>query len=122
MAKEKPLSALERTIQTAMGEGRSVGQEDDPCREQYPALWEWLTTIYCGRDYIKQPASLTIALIPSGVSAKLVDRDLCTTVEISCKHLADVFATLNENLVSGNPAIKNWGKREPGLRKRKKQT
>jgi hypothetical protein len=122
MAKDKPLSALQREVLQAMGEGRSIGLEDDPAREQFPALWEWLSTIYVGRDRIKQPASLTLTLVPGGVNVRLMDRDLCCSVEVTCRFLADALTSINENLISQNPGIKNWGKKEPHLRQRKKQT
>lgn len=119
MAKDrKQLSALDRVLMHAMGEGRTVGLEDDPARERWPVLWEWLATIYVGKDYIKTPAVLTIRLGPEGVIATLTDRDLGVSAEITVPHLEDVLDGVN-NAVSGpNPPIKTWGKKEPKLRKR----
>lgn len=119
MGKDKRISALDRAIQTAMGADRLMGRTDDPAKEAYPALWEWLSRVLIGADRIKQPATLTIRLGPEGVLATLTDRDLSVSVDVACAHLECVYAEMEAELNSDTPAVRSWGKREPNLRKRK---
>lgn len=120
MAKEpKKLSALDRAIQQAMGEGRSVGSEDDPARERWPNLWEWLARIYVGEDRMMQPGSISIMLGPEGAIATVSNRDLQMRVPVATPHLGDVFDALEKELAKERPNIQSWGKTEPRLRKRK---
>jgi len=127
MGKQKPevgengrkLSALDRAVMQAMGEGRSVGQEDDPARQKYPQLWDWMSRCYQGKDYLRTPSSLSISLGPEGVMISVTDRDLCVTVAASCCHLDEALAAIEQALGSDNPPMKFWGKGEPHLRKRK---
>jgi len=116
MKKEKALSAMDKVILTAMGEDRSVGKADDPAKEKWPQLWEWLSTIYVGRDRIKQPAVLTVQLGPDGVLARLTDRDLAVSVNVSCAHLGNVMDAIETVLNSPDIPVQSWGKREPKLR------
>lgn len=113
------LSALDRALQKALGEGLVFGLPSDPARTQFPALWDWLSRAYVGRDSLKQPATLTIRLGPEGVIASLTDRDLSASLDVGCAHLGDVFSHLEQTLQGPNPPIRNWGKKEPKLRKRK---
>jgi hypothetical protein len=119
MGKEPKVSALDRAIQQAMGEGRHLGLEADPARERYPALWEWLSRIYVGRDQIKQPATLTIRLGPEGCLVTLTDRDLCVSMDASCASLTTALDAMEAALQAPNPALRNWGKKEPQLRRRR---
>ena len=120
MAKNREISFMDRLILQALGKGQTVGNEDDPAKEAFPALWEWLSRIYVGEDKIKQPPSLTVTLSPDGVVVRVSDRDLARAVEVTCANLQDCFSALEINLNSPKPAIKILGKREPNLRKRKK--
>lgn len=119
MAKDKHLSSLDRAIQMAMGEGRQVGREDDPAKDTFPALWEWISRIYIGKDRLKQPATITISLAPEGVLVRLNDRDLGCGAAVVCPHLQDAFQQLNAALEGPNPPFTFYGKKEPQLRKRK---
>jgi hypothetical protein len=121
MGSEPQLSHLDRLVQQAMGADRKLGSEDDPARKKFPALWEWLSRIYVGRDNIKQPAVLSIRLGPQGVLVTLTDRDLSVSFDMSCAHLQDTFAAMEAAIVAPNPPMRNWGKREPSVRKRKHQ-
>lgn len=112
------LSALERSLQEALGKGVSFGLEDDPARTRFPLLWAWLTTAYVGRDHIKTPASFTVRMGPEGVLVSIVDRDLQKSVECFSEHLEGVFAAMEQSLSSPHPPIKSWGKKEPKVRKR----
>jgi len=116
--KDLPLSALERALQTAMGAGRAVGADDDPARAKYPALWEWLSKIYVGVGHLRQPATVTVTLGPSGVLVSVADKDLGVSCGAACEHLEDAFASLERALTSDVPPIRSWGKKEPKLRKR----
>jgi hypothetical protein len=112
-------SPMDRLIQQAIGADRSLGREDDPARKKYPQLWLWLSTIYAGRDHVKQPATITIRLGPEGALATLTDRDLAVSMDVSVPHLADVLAALEAALSQAAPPIRSWGKSEPKLRRRK---
>jgi len=120
--KDRKLSAMDRVILQAMGEDRHVGKEDDPAKQQWPQLWEWLSTIYVGRDKIKQPAVLTITLGPEGVLCRLTDRDLAVSVNVSTAHLADVFPAIEAVLNAPDIPVQSWGKREPKLRTRSQKS
>lgn len=113
------VSAFDRAVQSAIGDDRPLGNPADPARERYPELWRWLSTVYVGKDRLKQPATLTIRLGPGGVLASLTDRDLCITVEVSVPELADTLAQVEAQLTAGNPVIRSWGNKEPQLRKRR---
>lgn len=115
------ISPLDRAIQQAMGEGRVVGNADDPAKERWPELWRWLTTIYIGRDEMKQPPSITIKAAPGGVVISLTDRDLGISVDAFVGHLEDAIDALEQALNSDTPTIRAWSNKEPSLRKRRKQ-
>ena len=112
-------SALDKQIQAAIGQDRRLGNPDDPARKRYPVLWDWLSRIYAGRDWIKQPATLTLSLGTEGVIATLTDRDLCCSCGVAVATLAEVFAALEAALTAPNPPIRSWGRKEPQLRKRR---
>ncbi len=111
-------SALDRAVQSAMGEGRTVGAEDDPAAQRYPILWDWLSRIYIGIGHVRQPATVTLALGPSGVLVSVSDRDLGVSCGATCLHLDDALAALEAALAADVPPIRSWGKKEPKLRKR----
>ncbi len=116
---ERQLSALEKAVAQAIGDSRALGNPSDPAIAKYPQLWAWLSTVYVGRDCIKSPAYLTIRLGVDGVVISLVDRDLCTTVEVSAGCLEDALPAIETALCSTNPPLKSWGRKEPRLRKRR---
>lgn len=118
---DKPMSSLNRVIEQAMGENRTVGRGDDPAQERWPELWVWLSTIYVGRDKMKQPATLTITLQPDGVAAKIVDKDMGCTVNVSCAHLVDILDECERALNRPDLPVSIWGKKEPALRTRRKR-
>jgi len=112
-------SALDRLIENAVGNSTPLGKADDPARTDFPELWRWLSECEAGRDHVKRPARLTIALGPEGVLVSLIDADLCCSIEQACSNLGSVFATMEQALTSVAPPIKTWGKKLPQLRKRK---
>jgi hypothetical protein len=119
MAKERKLSSFDRIVEMAMGNNKVLGCEDDPARLAFPALWEWLSTVYVGKDHVKAPATITIQLGPEGVLVRLADRDLASAVDGSCRHLSEVFQTLETTLTTPGSPMRSWGRKEPQLRKRK---
>jgi hypothetical protein len=118
MAKEKRMSALDRAIQSAVGDGRTLGRDDDPARVALPALWEWLTKIYIGIDRVRTPATISIKLGPEGVLVSISDRDLGVSLGATCPHLAGALEALEAALTCEVPAVVSWGKKEPKLRRR----
>jgi len=115
------LSALDRAVASAIGQGRAVGADNDPAKEKYPALWDWLSRIYIGIDRVRTPATMTLQLGPSGVLISLTDRDLGVSCGAVCEHMEDVFKAVEDALTSAVPPIRSWGKKEPRLRKRNTQ-
>lgn len=120
-APDRKLSALDRAVLAAIGDGRKVGREDDPAAKLYPDLWEWMTKTEGGKDYIMQPAVVQIQLGPEGVLVTLTHRDLRVSCGVACLHLADVFQTLQAALTCENPPLRAWGKDEPHLKKRRQK-
>jgi len=119
--KERKLSALDRAIMSAIGDGKVVGRDDDPASTEYPEVWEWLTKTEGGKDYIMQPAVLSIQLGPEGVLVSLIHRDLRRMVSVACPHVQDALATLQAALTSPNPPIRPWGRDEAHLKKRRQK-
>lgn len=120
---ERPkLSALDRAVQQAIGDGRVVGREDDPARDQLPNLWDWLTRTDGGRDHVMQPADIRLQLGPEGCLATVTHRDLRVSVSIACPFIGDALKALEAALASPNPPIRAWGKDDPRLRKRRPKT
>lgn len=115
-------SALDRAIAAAIGEGRTVGREDDPAKAKWPRLWQWLTltTDPSGR-YVISPGVISISLGPEGVNISVTLRDLKYSCTAGCLHLADALQTLEEALGVDGPHLRTWGKDEPVLRKRRKK-
>lgn len=122
MGELKKISSVERAIQQAMGDNRTIGAGDDPAEKQLPELWRWLTTLYVGRDHIKNPATLSIRLAPGGVVCTLSDRDLKVGLDVGCPYLQDIFKAIEHALQDPATTFKTWGKGEPHLRKRRMST
>jgi len=115
------VSALQRAVLSALGQGRSIGADDDPARESMPELWEWLATIYPVEGRVKNPATIIITLGPQGVLANMNDRDLGYAVSATSKHLSGIFQALQDALTSPVPPVRSYGKKEPKLRKQETQ-
>jgi hypothetical protein len=118
-AEVKKTSALDRMIAQAIGADRKLGLDDDPARQRWPTLWDWLTRIYVGRDNIKQPATITIRLGPDGALATLTDRDLGCSLDASSPTLEGLFQALEAALTADACPLRIWGKKEPTVRKRR---
>lgn len=116
----RKLSALDRVIIRAVGEGRTLGLDDDPAKDEWSAVWEWLTKCEA-KDYVMQGATISVQLGPEGVLATITHRDLKASCSAACPHLADVFAALNAALTAPNPPIRSWGKDPQVQLKRKRQ-
>jgi len=124
MAREKEqqrLSAFDRALQQAMGEGREVGNPDDPSNERYPELVRWLTTIYIGRDEMKQPATLAVKAAPGGYIVSISDRDLSLAIDTFIVNLSDALEAIEAALNDPNATTRAWANKEPTLRKRKRR-
>ncbi len=115
----KRLSAVERIILQAIGDGKVLGLAEDPAREKFPALWEWLTRVYCGKDNIKQPAILTVLAVNGGWTFRVADRDLASAMTVTVKTLEEGFAALEQVVADPSSPIQSWGRKEANLRKRK---
>lgn len=121
---ERKLSALDRAVLQALGDGKVVGLSTDPAIERWPVLWQWLTKTEGGNmgEYILQPAIVTLQLGPEGVLVTLTHRDLRVTCSIACPHLDGALDSLEAAIASPNPPIKSWGKDLPNLKKRRPKT
>jgi hypothetical protein len=118
---DRRLSVLDRCILVALGDGRTVGQQDDPAVEKYPHVWEWLSKTQGGQNHVLQPAVLTIQLGPEGVLVSLTHRDLRVSCSVACPYLDDVLPTLQEALSQPHPPLRTWGKDDPVLRKKRQK-
>ncbi len=116
---DRKLTAMERAVLHAMGENKVLGNAEDPAKQRYPNLWEWMSVVYVGRDRIKTPASLSIRLGPEGVLATLTDRDLAVSVDAVSPTLEGILAAIEKQLADNPASIKSWGKKEANMRKRK---
>lgn len=115
-------SPLQRAIDAAIGEGRTVGREDDPARERYPRIWEWLTlTTDPDNRYIISPGTISISLGPEGVNISCTLRDLKYSCTAGALSLLDALDALEEAMGREGPHLRTWGKDEPHLRKRRRK-
>jgi len=124
VAKEKEpvrVSSFQRALEQAMGEGREVGNPDDPSNERFPALVQWLTTIYVNRDEMKQPATLTIKATPGGYIVSVNDRDLAIGVDAFINDLSTCLEAIESALNDPNASTRAYANKEPILRKRKRR-
>ena len=120
MAKDKPrVSALNKAIQQAMGDNRTFGLPDDPAREKWPEIWEWMTQVETADGHIMQPASISFVLGPEGVIVTLTHRDLKMGASISVPHLHMGMDALESALAGPNPPLRFWGKDLPYLKKKR---
>lgn len=117
----RKLSALDRAILTALGQGRVVGRADDPAAKALPSLWEWLTKTDGGKDYIMQPAVISLQLGPEGALATITHRDLRVSCSVAVPFLAECLKALEEALTGPNPPLRTWGKDLPNLKKRRQK-
>lgn len=114
------LSAFDRLLMEAIGQGIPMGLQDDPTAVSCPILWKWLSTVAVGEDKLKTPPYIKMTLGPAGVLAQVTDPDLCRSLEVSCAYLDGVFTAFERALQSPNPLIKKWGRKDATLRKRKR--
>lgn len=120
--KEDRISALDRAIQQAMGDNRVFGLADDPAREKWPNVWDWLTKVETEDGHVMQPASLTLVLGPEGVIVNLTHRDLTMGATISVPHLGDALDAMEGALASAHPPLRFWGKNLPTLKRKRPKT
>jgi len=119
MAKERMLSTLDRMIQRSIGREATMGGVDDDAQTKWPELWRWITSTDAGRDYVKDPAKITLRAVPGGFHVALQDIDLCVSVEVVTPHLCGFAEALEAALTSACPPVKKYGRTEKNLRKRK---
>ena len=123
MAKaDKVLSLFERATQIAIGQNMKFGAEDDPLREPFPELWEWLTRTELGGGKVKAPARVTIQLTPGGVAVALMDAGLACSMDVACQYTTDWAEALSIALKSPNPPMRFWDGKEPRVRNRRKES
>jgi len=122
MAKaEKPLTALDRLILHAAGDRVQLGNNSDPGRQAYPNVWEWLSRTEADSEHLKDPARMSLALVPGGVQVSLTDASFGVTVDAVSESLAGVFEALERNLASQTPTIRTWRRGEVVLKKKPKK-
>jgi len=117
--KDRPLSPLERMVQQAMGEAQDLGAEDDPAKEAYPALWEFMSRTQVGKDSLRTPCRLSVALVVGGVVATITDVDMKRSLSVAVNHLDSALAALDKLAADPKAPWRPWGKGEPTLRKRR---
>lgn len=117
---QRRLSAFDRVLMTALGDGRTVGLPDDPAATEFPEVWRWLTQTEGGKDHILQPAVITMQLGPEGALVSLTHRDLKTSCSVACPHLGQALQALERALNDPNPPLRTWGK-DPQVRLKKRK-
>jgi len=120
--KDRQLGFVERLVQQSIGDGRSFGADDDPARERWPAIWQFLSQVYVGRDRLRTPGRLTIQLGPGGVLVTLTDPDLSAALGASCANLGDALDAIETAAADPKAPWRSFGKKEPHLRKRKSES
>ena len=121
MAKDRQLGFVERLVKTAIGDDLPLGNPDDPALQKYPLLCDWMQRVYVSRKEMKSPATLTLRAGPGGWYATISDRDLQLSLDVSHPELDGLFTRIEEMLADNRTTFKNWGKKEPQLRKRKSE-
>jgi len=121
MGKEKHMTAFDRLIQETIANDRHVGHPEDPARERWPTLWDYLTRTDCGKDHVMKPGRLSVSLCPAGVSVGLILGDLGYTLSVVVPHLSDVLDSLESVLSGPNPPWQQMSRGEPKVRKRKQK-
>lgn len=117
---DRRLSAFDRVLMQALGDGRKIGLDTDPAREKYPNLWRWLTQTEGGQDHILQPAVVSVQLGPEGTLVSMTHRDFKVTCSVACPHLEGCFDALESALSQANPPLRVWGK-DPQVRLKKRK-
>jgi len=116
--KDRKLSAVERLIAKSIGDGRTLGRDDDPARDKYPDLWDFLTRWIVSSKEMKSPATLSIKAGPEGFVATISDRDMQLGLDVAIPHLGELLDRIEAAIGDPNTAWKNWGRKEPKFRKR----
>jgi len=117
--KTKRVSPIDRMVAEAIAGDREIGLPTDPAKGKFPLLWEWITKTCIGKDYVKQPARISVTMGPEGFIASVSDTDLAQSLTATGAHLEDCFQALETALELPNPPFVAWGKKQPTLRKRK---
>jgi hypothetical protein len=121
MAKSKDMTSFDRMTQVAVGKGIDLGAADDTARELFPELWKWLSTTEAGPDHLKDPARLTMKLVPGGCLVSLSDDAYGVSLDASSDTLANALTAIEQALRSPQPAFRQWNRDAVKVRKKKKE-
>jgi len=121
MAKSREMTVLDRLILQAAGDNVILGNAADAGKVQWPNVWEWLSRTDADKDHLKEPARMSLALVPGGVQVALTDAAFGVTVDAVSETLSGVFDALERNLTSQAPTIRTWRKGEVVLKKKRKK-
>jgi len=121
MGKPREQSSFERMTQVATGKGVRLGSGDDPSIQAHPELWKWLATTEAGPDHLKDPARLSLKLVPGGVLVSLSDDAYGVSLDASCDTLLGALDAIEQALRSPQPAFRTWNRTEVKIRKKRKE-
>jgi len=119
LRKDPPMSSLQRLVHQAMGDNQDLGHEADPAREKFPALWEMMSVTQVGKDWVKEPARLSLSFVVGGVLVTLSDPMLKRAKRVTVIGLEDALSAIDAAIADPTVPWVPWGKGEPTLRKRK---
>jgi len=120
--RERQLTPLERLVAVAMADDQELGNVDDGLATECPNLWQWMSVTSAGKNHVMPPATLTLQLVPGGAIATIRHPGLGKTVEASSDTLAGCFMGMEEMLKKTNPPLKNLGKGDPKIRKKRQSS
>lgn len=110
-----------RLLQQAIGDQVTIGPDSDPAKQDYPSLWEWLTSIDAGPTHVKDPGKMTVKATPGGWLVCLTDEAFGVTIDVPCDRLDGILEALEKALSDSRTAIRYWPNHKAKLRPRAKQ-
>lgn len=120
MAREREhLSAVDRMIAKAVGRDETLGNQDDPVTLIAPVTLTWLTRVDCGKGLVKEPAKLTLKAVSGGFLVTISDISLGKAIDVLVPVLGDLWVCLETALTQAVPNIRQFGRGDTKLRKRK---
>lgn len=117
----KRISSFDKMTQVAVGKGIRLGNPEDGAAGLYPELWKWLSTTDAGPDHLKDPARLSIKLVPGGALVSLSDDAYGVSLDASCDTIMNALGAIEQALTAEQPAFRTWSRSEVKVRKKKKE-
>jgi len=116
---QEHLSAVDRLIAKAIGRDDTLGNPDDEVNLIAPVTLAWLTRIDCGKGLVKEPAKLTLKAVSGGFLATISDMSLGKAIDVLVPQLGTLWVCLESALTQTVPNIRQFGRGDVKLKKRK---